>query len=594
MWKSESRGSARVEEAVKQFLPPCQIRCPINEDIQRTNILISLLPEDPEVARDGIIQIGDHLYEKNPFFTVCGYICGLCENDCNYKTKGGAIKRRLLKRFLSDTYTPYLGQKRPLDVRRYKEKVAVIGGGPGGLMCAYELSQRGYNVTLFDSSEKLGGATRYIPEYRLPEDILDAVVDNLVRIARIDVRLRTRVGSGGLTLETLRNEGYKAFFVATGTPYSRPLTFGIERVEGQDLDGVMHGLTLLWEVNRGSVPSDYYKGKRVIVIGGGNVAFDVARTARRLGGEVTLLCLETLDKTSKDAIPADDEEIEGAEEEGITVVSSRGIRDITREGGKLKLDCPLCTSVFDERGFNPQFDCADCASMEGDAILITIGQMVDRAFLQNEGLLNEAGRLHLDQTTLQGRVEDVFVGGDVRQIGFLADAMHEGVEGAESIDRYLRGMDLKRGRVRESEGYDAPYRNTYKDEPGRKWLPAGQRMNFNMFEQGLTLEEAIEEGRRCLTCGPCISCKACVSIGIQEDLPPVEVNEELCSGCKMCVYVCNYDAAKVREVDGRIVSYTDELRCKSCGMCVAACPAGARRLVGDHTEERISEVYASI
>ena len=232
MWKTESRGVGRVEEAVKQFLPPCQIRCPVNEDIQRTNVLISLLPEDPAQAREGVIQIGDHLYEKNPFFTVCGYVCGLCEEDCNYKSRGGAIKRRLLKRFLSDTYTPYLPQKQPLDVRKDKDKVAVIGGGPGGLMCAYELSKRGYNVTVFDSNDKLGGAARYIPAYRLPAQVMDSVVDNLVRIAGIEVKLGTKVGQDGLSLQQLRDEGYKAFFVAIGTPYARPLTFGTERVNG--------------------------------------------------------------------------------------------------------------------------------------------------------------------------------------------------------------------------------------------------------------------------------------------------------------------------------------------------------------------------
>jgi hypothetical protein len=111
MWVTNHRWGAHVEEAVKQMLPPCQIKCPINEDIQRTNVLISLLPSNIEQAREGIIQIGDYLYEKNPLFNICGYICGLCELECNYKTRGGAIRRRMLKRFLSDYYTPYLDQK---------------------------------------------------------------------------------------------------------------------------------------------------------------------------------------------------------------------------------------------------------------------------------------------------------------------------------------------------------------------------------------------------------------------------------------------------------------------------------------------------
>jgi thioredoxin reductase/Fe-S-cluster-containing hydrogenase component 2 len=461
-------------------------------------------------------------------------------------------------------------------------------------MCAYELSKRGYEATVFDSNEKLGGAVRYIPEYRLPEDVMDAVVDNLVRIAGIEVKLNTKVGEGGLTLQKLRDEGYKAFFVATGTPYPRPLTFGTEKVEGQDLDGVMYGLKLLWDVNKGEVPSDLYKGKDVVVIGGGNVAFDVARTARRLGGDVTVVALEVMDKASKDAIPADVEELDGAREEGIRIIPSRGVQRISKTNGKLNLDCPLCTSVFDEKGFNPQFECADCIPLDADVVLITIGQMGDRAFLQNEGLLNDSGRLQADPVDLQGRVPDVFIGGDVRGIGFLADAMHEGVEAAESIDRYLSGIDLKSGRAREYGPYDAPYRSSYKEEPKHKWVPADQRLNFNMFEQGLTLQEAIEEARRCITCGPCISCKACVSVGIQEELTPAQVDEDLCCGCKMCVYVCNYDAAGLKEVEGKIVSYTDELKCKSCGMCVAACPSGARSLAGDKTPARIEAVYSAL
>src|SRR4030043_260618 len=221
MWRTESSGSARVEEALKQLLPPCQIKCPINEDIQRTNVLISLLPEEIGKAKNEIIQIGDYLYEKNPFFNVCGYICGLCELECNYKNKGGAIRRRLLKRFLSDYYTDYLNEKEELSIVKDKENVAVIGGGPGGLMSAYVLSKKGYRVTVFESSNRLGGALWLIPNYRLPEEILKTTVDNLVRITGIDVKFGTKMGEGKLTMKRLRNEGVKKDFFAKGTPYPR-------------------------------------------------------------------------------------------------------------------------------------------------------------------------------------------------------------------------------------------------------------------------------------------------------------------------------------------------------------------------------------
>ena len=200
MWQLRDDAEARVEAAVRIFLPPCQEKCPIHEDIQRTNVLISLLPHDLKKAREGVLQIGDHLYDRNPFFTVCGFICGICERECNYKTNGGSIKRRLLKRFLSDTYTPYLKKRKPLDIERNGEKIAILGGGPAGLMCAWEMSKRGYEVTIFDSNPKLGGAIRYIPKYRLPEDVLDTAVDSLVRIGGIKVEKDTKANGATLSL----------------------------------------------------------------------------------------------------------------------------------------------------------------------------------------------------------------------------------------------------------------------------------------------------------------------------------------------------------------------------------------------------------
>jgi len=597
MWKTSDSWGAHVEEAVKQMLPPCQVKCPINEDIQRTNVLISLLPEDIESAKEGIIQIGDYLYEKNPFFNICGYICGLCELECNYKSKGGAIRRRLLKRFLSDYYTDYLNEKEELTISRERENVAIIGGGPGGLMCAYVLSRRGYRTTIFEAGNRLGGALWLIPEYRLPRDVLNTTLENLVRIAGIDVRYGTKLGEGRLTLQRLKNDGYKAVFIAKGTPYPRELTFNGSKVEGQDLSGVMYGLDFLYEVSHGNIEPDYFKDKRVVVIGGGNVAFDAARTARRLGGTVTIVALENEDKSTRDGLPADEDEIRGAWEEGIRTVCSRGVRKVIGEGGKFKkIDCPRCTAVFDEEGrFNPQFDCTDCTDVEGDILIITIGQAPDRALLQKEGLLNEQGRLAVDQFTLQSlQNPSVFIGGDVRRIGFMVEAMKEGIEAAESIHRYLRGLAMRWGRKRDYEPFDLPDRATYKTPTDVVWIPPEKRLHFQLFERGLTLKEAIEEAKRCATCGPCISCKACISIGFEKSLYAVEVDEERCSGCGACVYACNYDAARLVDRKGKLVSETDTFRCKSCGMCVAACPSEARTLVDDSTYDRIEKMYASL
>ena len=596
MWKTQSTGGTRVEPAMKQFLPPCQLKCPINEDIQRTNVLMSLLPDDLESARDPIIQISEYLYDKNPFFNICGYICGLCELECNYKTRGGAIRRRLLKRFLSDVYTDYLKNKEEFNTVKDKENVAVIGGGPGGLMCAYVLSKKGYKVTVFEATDRLGGALWLVPNYRLPRVVLQTTVDNLVRIAGIDVKFGSKVGEDKLTIVKLRNEGYRAIFLAKGTPYPRILTFDRKPVEGQDLSGVVYGHNLLYEVSHGNITPNYFKGKRIIVVGGGNVAFDVARTSKRLGGDVTVICLECEDKTYKDGIPADEEEIEGAWEEGISITYQRGVQKIIGKNGRFEaISSPRCISVFDEHGFNPQFDCSDTVELTGDTLIITAGQTPDFAFLRREDLLDDQGRLLVDPFTLQSLKRGyVFIGGDVRRIGFMVEAMKEGMTAADSIERFLRGLDMHEGRKRDYEAYSLPIRTTYKPEPEVVWIPPEKRMHFQIFEKGFTLQEAKEEAKRCLTCGPCLSCKACVSIGFEKSLYAVEVDEARCSGCSICVYVCNYDAAQLKHVEEKLISTTDMFKCKSCGLCVVACPSQARSLVADDTERRIEAAIANL
>ncbi|MCK5653736.1 MAG: hydrogenase iron-sulfur subunit [Dehalococcoidia bacterium] len=581
-----------VDEASgKICLPPCQIACPLGEDIQRNNGMIALLPLDPEEAYRQIIEIGDEIYEKNPLFPVCSYICGLCEKECNYEEQTGAVRRRLLLRFLIEHYLPYLKNKSPIDAPT-KEKVALIGGGPGGLMCAYTLSKKGYQPTILEKGSELGGALRYIPKYRLPIDVMDTTLNNLVRIAHIEVNLGVEIGDGGKTLDDLRKEGYLAVFIATGTPSPRPLTFERELVAGADLEGVIFGLNLLYDANQAEVALNLFQGKRVIVVGGGNVAFDVARTARRLDGDVSLVCLESEDKSFKDGIPADVEEIEGATEEGIGITYSRGVSEIIGENKKFKkIKCPRCTSVFDESGFNPQFDKSDVIYIEGDVLLVTIGQGPERAFPQQEGLLDERGRLDIDQISLMSnRREGVFIGGDLRRVGFATEAMRDGVTAAESIDRYLKGQDLTTGREKEYESAAIPKRAHYKPQPELAWLPVEQRLNFEPFEKGFTIEEAVEEARRCLCCGPCRSCKACIALGIQPGPPSIEVDEDLCIRCGNCAFYCPYGAVKL-ESPG--VASIDLASCKACGLCVARCPALALTLE-NWERERISALILKL
>jgi ferredoxin len=189
---------------------------------------------------------------------------------------------------------------------------------------------------------------------------------------------------------------------------------------------------------------------------------------------------------------------------------------------------------------------------------------------------------------------DVFIGGDVRRVGFMVEAMQEGIEAAESINRYVKGDDMREGRAKDFEAFGLPDRSTYKEPTDVLWIPPEQRLHFQMFERGLTLKEAIEEAKRCTTCGPCVSCKACISIGFEKSLYAVKVDEARCSGCGACVYICNYESARLKLKDGKMISDTDMFRCKSCGMCVAACPSDARTLAEDQTEEKIYKALAEL
>ena len=249
---------------------------------------------------------------------------------------------------------------------------------------------------------------------------------------------------------------------------------------------------------------------------------------------------------------------------------------IGKDGKFKKLKCPRCTSVFDQKGFNPKFDLSDVIYLKGDILLVTIGQGPEHTLFQQEDLLNEKGRVDIEQFTLMSnRQGGVFIGGDVKRIGVAAEAMRDGIIAAESIDRYLKGEDLKAGREKEYEGAAIPKIVDYKPQPELIWLPAAERLNFELFEKGLTLQEAIRETIRCLHCGPCKSCKACVALGFQPEIPEIEVNQDICSGCGICVTACSYDAIKLVRTDGGLVSGIDDLNCKRCGTCAVVCPSGA-------------------
>jgi len=582
----------------KVYFPPCQVRCPLDEDIQRNHAMIAHFPSNQKEAEGLMLEIGHDLFNQNPLFPiVCGNICGLCEEECNYKDETGAIRRRKIIWPVGKLYMEHLKTAPKLPAPT-KEKVAIIGGGPSGIMCAYELSKKGYSVTIIDKNADLGGALRYIPKYRLPTKILDSLLNSIIRIARVDVRTDTLMGKGGKSLDDLTKEGFKAVFMATGTPSPRILTIESETpefkqiiqrlVDGDESQGIEFGINLLYKVDRGDAPLDLYKGKKVIVIGGGNVAFDVGRTARRLGGDVAIMCLECCDKSSKDGIPADDEEIEEAGEEGIDIIYSRGADGIVtnKDGSFKQIKTLRCECVFTDDGrFNPKFDHSDIDYVDGDILLITIGQGVNRALFDNLGLLNDKGRLDFDDLTLMSNIKKgIFFGGDVNRIGFASEAMRDGFIAAESIDRFLTGKDLKKDRaVVEYEPAATPLRGVYKDQPGIKLTAVNERMNFEPFEKEYSWEEVLEEAGRCLYCGPCKSCKGCVALDLQDEIPDISVDEDLCSGCAVCVSLCPYEALSLKPHQNKdhMILDINDLKCKRCGLCVTACPSNAITIKDD-------------
>ncbi|MFC1907775.1 4Fe-4S binding protein, partial [Chloroflexota bacterium] len=176
---------------------------------------------------------------------------------------------------------------------------------------------------------------------------------------------------------------------------------------------------------------------------------------------------------------------------------------------------------------------------------------------------------------------------------FAAEAMRDGMISAESIDRYLKGDDLKVGREKEYESADIPKRLNYKPQPELVWASVKERINFDPFEKGLNLEEALEEAKRCLCCGPCKSCKGCVSLELQQEIADIELNQDLCSGCGVCVTVCPFDATSLEKSDEKLVAVIDDLKCKRCGLCMTACPAGAIT-IKDGFVETISNIYATL
>ncbi|WP_054034367.1 FAD-dependent oxidoreductase [Desulfatitalea tepidiphila] len=481
----------------KRGTAPCKATCPAHVSIQGYIALIN----------DGRYKEALKLFKQDhPFPGVCGRVCHHpCEGQCTRNDVDQPLAIRELHRFLAD-YERSSGETYVPEIKEEKrgEKIAVIGSGPAGLTAAYYLTLKGYPVTIFEKLPEPGGMMRVgIPEYRLPRDILAAEIDT---IRQMGVEIKCGVAFGqDVTFDSLKKEGFKACFMAIGLHGGRRLG-----VENEDAAGVLQGVDFLRDAAMGK---EVNIGEEVIVVGGGNVAIDVALTAKRKGAKkVTLICLE-----KREEMPAWEHEIQEALESEIEIVNSFGPKNFFIDKNKKVsgIEFKTCTAVFDEnRRFNPQYDDNACQPFFGDTVIIAIGQSTDTTGLKEQGVvLSRPGGLEADRLTLQTPMEWVFAGGDAFYgPKSVVEAVACGKEAAESIHRYVNGLDLKEGREKTWEFVkpETAYEEKKARVPVRCLDPAARECNFMEVSFGYDEEEAKLEAERCLKCGICSECYQCV------------------------------------------------------------------------------------
>jgi heterodisulfide reductase subunit A len=474
--------------------PPCRAACPAGVNAQGYVALISQgkFREAIEVLR-----------RTMPFAGVCGRVCTHpCEGECERGKVDEPVAIRALKRFMSD-YEIKAGRKKATPIERTKEdRVAIIGSGPAGLACAYDLIREGYPVTVFEAAPKSGGLLRYgIPEYRLPKKVLDNEISYIKELG-VEIKTNTPVKK----IEDVFKQGYEAVFLATGAWES--VKMGIP---GEDAKGVIHALDFLRRVGLGTKVS---LGQKVAVIGGGNAAVDAARVARRLGAkEVSIVY-----RRSRAEMPAEASEVDAAEEEGIKIhILSAPVKVLTKGERVSGMRCVrMELGEPDSSGRRRPVPIKDSEfDMDVDNIIMAVGQAVDKTALPKELEYTSWGTLAVDEVTLQTNIEGVFAGGDL--VSGPADviaAIAAGKEAATSIDRYLRGVDLKEGRptpinrVKEisKEGVTPQARHSMPT------LDPQKRKGFTEVELGFDEKTAVEEAKRCLNCGVCSECLECVKV----------------------------------------------------------------------------------
>ena len=499
---------------------PCKTACPAHIAIQG---YIKLAKEGRYLDALKLIK------QDNPFPSVCGYVCNRrCEAACTRGSLDKALAIDEIKKFIAEQdlkseerYIPEKLYRRPVDIP-YEQKVAIIGAGPAGLSCAYYLARMGYtNVTVFDRNPAPGGMlVMGIPSYRRDRSALKGEIEVLEKMG-VHFQMNTEIGKD-ITIQQLRDEGYKGFYVAIGAQKSSKL-----RIPGEDLTGVYGGVDFLREVNLGNKPEI---GKKCAVIGGGNVAMDVCRTAVRLGAETYVIY-----RRSEDEMPADKEEVAEAREEGVKFCFLNAPVEILGNDGKV---CGLKVEIMelgepDEKGRRSPVGTGKFETIEVDSVLAAVGQSIDWGSLDiGELKTGKKGNAIADPVTYQTEQKDIFVGGDVYTgPKFAIDAIAAGREGAESLHRFVNeGQSLTISRNLR-EFYELDKENLLIDmdcfdRPARQAIchDASKAKTFEHDRLTFTEEQVKAEASRCLGCG--------VSV----------VDRNRCIGCGLCTTRCMFDA----------------------------------------------------
>ena len=540
MWSHNYRDVNRIN-CYDTGTAPCKTACPAHVAVQ------GYLKLAKEGRYDGALAL---IKKDNPLPAVCGHVCNRrCEDACTRGTVDEAVAIDEVKRFLAErdlnAETRYIPKKTIPSLKGgFDEKIAIIGAGPAGLSCAYYLALTGYKPTIFEKNEEPGGMLRYgIPSYKLEKDLLAAEID-VIRELGVEIRCGVEIGKD-ITIEELREQGYKGFYVAIGCQRGRK-----PGITGENAKGTYAAVDFLREA--GAKESFALEGD-VVVVGGGNVAIDAARISSRcVDAKISMFCLE-----QRENMPASKEEIAEALEEGIELNCGWGPKEVLEEDGKVAgVVLKKCIRVLDEQGrFSPEYDEEQTVTIPCKHVIFSVGQAIEWGnMLDNLDLKRRPnGGALADKLTYQTSEPDIFVGGDVYTgPRFAIDAIAAGREGAISLHRYVHeNCTLTIGRNRR-DFVELDKNNISVDsyDTSKRQIPAkadekAQAATFRDLSHSLTEEQVKAETSRCLSCGASV------------------VDPNKCIGCGVCTTKCVFDAIHLhREIPGASVMRASEDKLK--------------------------------